>query len=186
MGGIPEQFRKIEPVDIERNVFRLIADDWFLLTAGELDKNFNTMTASWGGLGELWHRKVAFVFVRPQRFTMSFMESNDLFTMSFFGEEYRETLKYCGTNSGENVNKIDQTGLTPFKPIEGTVSFKEAKLVLVCRKLYSQDLDHTRFLDPGIEGLYPEKGYHRLFVGEITEVLKKGKQDTEKEEELDQ
>ena len=100
MGGIPEQFKKIEPVDIERSVFRLIADDWFLLTAEKADENFNTMTASWGGLGELWHKKVAFVFVRPQRFTMSFMESSSLFTMSFFGEEYRETLKYCGTNSG--------------------------------------------------------------------------------------
>ena len=121
MDGIPEQFKNIEPSDIERNVFRLIADDWFLLTAAKTDESFNTMTASWGALGELWHKKVAFAFVRPQRYTMNFMESANLFTMSFFGEEYRETLKYCGTHSGENVDKIDQTGLTPFKPILPTV-----------------------------------------------------------------
>jgi len=116
---------------------------------------------------------------------MSFMDSRDLFTMSFFGEEYRETLKYCGTNSGENVNKIDQTGLTPFEPVDGAVSFMEADLILVCRKVYTQDLDSTRFLDPGIEGLYPEKGYHRLFVGEIVEVLKKGKKEELTQEETD-
>ena len=83
------------------------------------------------------------------------------------------------------MNKIDQTGLTPFKPVEGAIAFKEARLVLVCRKIYTQDMDSTRFLDPGIDGLYPLKGYHRLFVGEITEVLRKGKLETGNEEEVE-
>lgn len=183
MNKIPERFQKIDPEDIQRNVFRLIAEDWFLLTAGDITTSFNTMTASWGGLGELWSRKVAFVFVRPQRFTMRFMEENELFTMSFFGEEYRSALKFCGSHSGENVDKMEQTGLTPFQPATGAVSFKEANLVLTCRKLHSQDLDSSRFIDPGIEDLYPQKGYHRIYVGGIEGVLRKGKGTDDSEEE---
>lgn len=173
MTDVTGGFERITPVDVKRNPFTLIADDWFLLTAGTEENGFNTMTASWGGLGELWNRKVAFVFVRPQRYTMGFMETNELFTMSFFSGEYRETLEFCGSHSGENVDKIAQTGLTPFAPVEGATAFQEANLVMACRKLYSQDLDSARFLDPSIESLYPEKGYHRFYIGEITDVLLK-------------
>jgi flavin reductase (DIM6/NTAB) family NADH-FMN oxidoreductase RutF len=167
------RFEPIRPEDIRRNTFSLIAEDWFLLTAGTVERGYNTMTASWGGLGELWRRKVAFVFVRPQRYTLRFMESNDPFTMSFFPEEHREALNFCGTHSGEHVDKAARSGLTPITPADGATAFEEAGLILVCRKLHSQDLDSTRFIDPEIESLYPEKGYHRMYVGEITGILRK-------------
>ena len=64
-------FREIEPVSIRDNVFGLIAEDWFLLTSGTITGGYNTMTASWGGMGELWNQKVSFVFVRPQSITIS-------------------------------------------------------------------------------------------------------------------
>lgn len=166
-----EGFRQVEPEDIKDNVFELIARDWFLLTAGTSSDGYNTMTASWGGLGELWNQRVSFVFVRPQRHTWKFMEKNGLYTMSFFGEEYREALKYCGSHSGRDVDKEKQTGLTPFQPREGTAAFREARLVLVCRKLYHQDLQPDNFLENLIDELYPEKGYHRMYIGAIEEVL---------------
>jgi len=166
-------FERIRPEDIRRNPFTMIAEDWFLLTAGTEEDGYNTMTASWGGLGELWRRKVAYVFVRPQRYTMRFMESNDLFTMSFFPEGHREALNFCGTNSGKDVDKAARSGLTPITPIAGATAFEEAGLILVCSKMHSQDLDHSRFIDSAIERLYPEKGYHRMYVGGITDVLRK-------------
>ena len=50
----------------------------------------------------------------------------------------------------------------------------DAELVLVCRKLYWQDMDPTHFLDPGIDGKwYPDQDYHRIYIGEIVECLKK-------------
>jgi flavin reductase (DIM6/NTAB) family NADH-FMN oxidoreductase RutF len=165
-----KQFDAIEPVQMNDNVFDLIANGWFLLTAGDND-DFNTMTASWGGLGELWNRKVSFVFVRPQRYTWQFTERNNLYTMSFFDEEHREALNYCGSHSGRDVDKIRQTGLTPFSPKEGATAFLEARMIMVCRKLYHQDLDSDRFLEGWIDGLYPAKGYHRMYVGEIERLL---------------
>jgi len=164
-------FREIKPDEITDNVFSLIAEDWFLLTAGEIDQGYNTMTASWGGLGQLWQKRISLVFVRPQRYTWKFVENNDLFTMSFFGEDYRETLKYCGTHSGENVKKAEITGITPFEPSPASTAFEEARLILVCRKLYYQDIKPEQFLDKTIDELYPEKDYHRMYAGAIEKVL---------------
>ena len=51
--------------------------------------------------------------------------------------------------------------------------FEEADLVLVCKKAYWQDLDPSHFLDPEIEKHYPQKDYHRMYIGEIVEAYKK-------------
>ncbi len=170
---LPDGFVRTDTGDVEESAFRLIDEDWMLVTAGTPDSGLNTMTASWGALGELWSRRVAFAFVRPQRHTYRFMEENGLFTLSFFPEEQRDILKYCGTHSGRDVDKVAETGLRPFVPVEGATGFEQARLVLVCRKLYTQDLDPDRFIDPAIEEMYPEKGYHRMYVGEIVSVLRR-------------
>jgi flavin reductase (DIM6/NTAB) family NADH-FMN oxidoreductase RutF len=111
-----------------------------LVSAGDAAK-WNTMTASWGGVGVLWNRKVAFVFVRPSRYTFSFLERGSRFTLSFLPEEHRDILTKCGGVSGRNADKAALTGLKPFEPNPGLVSFEQARLVLACRKLYAQDLN---------------------------------------------
>ena len=103
---------KIDPKQIDENVIRLIGSQWMLVTAGN-PAHFNTMTASWGGLGFLWNRPVAFVFIRPQRYTFQFAEENSGLTLSFFGEEYRDALKICGSRSGRDTDKVAEAGLTP-------------------------------------------------------------------------
>jgi flavin reductase (DIM6/NTAB) family NADH-FMN oxidoreductase RutF len=103
------------------------------------------------------------------------MEKADHFTLSFFDEEYRDTLNFCGTHSGRDVNKIEKTGLTPIEESEGLVLFDEAKMVIEARKIYFQDLNPENFLDNSIEDNYPEKDYHRMYLGEIIRILKKKK-----------
>lgn len=147
---------------------KMIAEDFALLTSGT-SENFNTMTVSWGGVGELWGRDVAFVFVRPQRYTYSFMEQNDIFTLTFFGGEYKEELALCGKLSGRDTDKIKETGLTPATVGEG-VTFAEAKTVLLCRKIAVSDMKPESFLDPTILQYYHEDDYHRIYVGEILKV----------------
>jgi flavin reductase (DIM6/NTAB) family NADH-FMN oxidoreductase RutF len=166
------ELTRIEPYQITDNVFKLIADDWMLITAGTKE-SFNTMTASWGALGELWNREVCFVFVRPTRYTYEFMEKSEYFTLSFFAEEHREALNFCGNNSGRDVDKIAATKLTPLEGTTGVIYFAEARLVMECRKIYSQDLDPQRFLETRINKLYPLKDYHRLYVGEILGSLRR-------------
>jgi flavin reductase (DIM6/NTAB) family NADH-FMN oxidoreductase RutF len=160
----------IDPRAVERNVFKLIADDWMLVTAGDLS-SFNTMTASWGTMGELWNKKVCFCFVRPTRFTYEFLERAQNFTLSFFEEAHRSVLEYCGTVSGRDADKMKHTGLHPVALPAGAVYFSEARLVFECRKIYTHDLDPARFLSPEIAEEYPLKDYHRMYVGEVLTCL---------------
>jgi len=165
-------FRNIEPKDIPDNVFQLISQDWFLIAAGDKTK-CNMMTASWGGLGELWNKKVCYIFVRPERYTREFIENNSHFTLNFFEEEQREALTFCGTNSGRDIDKIEKCELTPIETANKTIYFKESRLVIECKKIYSQDIDPKNFLSDDIHEMYPKKDYHRMYIGEIVNVLDK-------------
>ncbi|MDR2760187.1 MAG: flavin reductase family protein [Spirochaetaceae bacterium] len=151
-----------------------IGDGWMLITAGNLKEgkdNWNTMTASWGGLGVLWGRNVAFMFIRPVRYTFDFANTASLFSLSFFNTTHRKALEFCGSRTGRDTDKAAGTGLTPLVFEEGKaaggIGFKEASEVIVCRKLYTHDFDPAVFLDPAIETNYPEKDYHRMFIGEV-------------------
>lgn len=174
---IPTDWRKLE-----KTAFSLFAEDWTLITAGLAGTaagpgGWNTMTASWGGFGQLWNRDVAFIFVRPSRYTFEFVEKNPGFSLSFFGEEKAEALKICGSISGRESDKAKAAGITPMVLGAGEkrwTSFEEARLVLACTKIYAQDLDPAAFLDSGIAGHYPEADYHRLYIGEIEAAWKRG------------
>jgi flavin reductase (DIM6/NTAB) family NADH-FMN oxidoreductase RutF len=164
------QFKVTNPEKITDNPFKLIGSDWMLITAGS-PQAFNTMTASWGGMGIIWNKKVCFCVVRPTRHTRLFTERSGYFTLSFFEERYRDVLNYCGSHSGRDVDKIKETGLTPVFG-DNTVYFAEARLVFECKKVYYQDIDPGNFLDPAIDQRnYPLKDYHRLYVGEIVSCL---------------
>jgi len=163
-------FKQIAPEELNESAFRLIGKDWMLITAGAID-SFNTMTASWGGLGVIWNKPVAYCVIRPQRHTRKFMDSGDRFTLCFFDEKYRKALEYCGSHSGRNVDKVKATGLTPVKSGSGAVYFAEARIVLDCRKIYVQDIDPAGFVDPSIADNYPGKDYHRLYIGEVTKCM---------------
>lgn len=164
-------FNEIKPAEIRDNIFDLIGRQWMLITAGN-EKSFNTMTASWGGAGVLWGKPVAFSFVRPQRYTYEFLEKSDRYTLSFYDERYRDALNFCGSHSGRSCDKVKEAGLTPVID-NGAVYFDEAKLVLICRKLYIQDITPECFIDKNIAATYKGVDYHRVYVGEIEKVLAK-------------
>ena len=158
--------KKIDIKDLQGNAVSMFDDKWCLITAGTKE-NYNTMTASWGAMGELWNKDVCFVFIRPQRYTLEFTEREDYFTLSFFGDEYKKALAFCGRNSGRDCDKAKETGLTPME-IDGSMSFEESETVIVCKKLFYQDIDPEGFVDKTVDGVcYPEKDYHRMYVGEV-------------------
>lgn len=157
------------------NPMTLFSDEWLLITAGTKERGFNTMTACWGQTGAIWgHGKglpTATVFVRPQRYTKEFIDREDYFTLSFFPKAYKKALAYLGTHSGRSEDKVAKTGLTPEFGNESTW-FSEAKLVLVCRKIYHTPLLKDGFVDKNIMmDNYPERDFHEMYVGEITKVL---------------
>ncbi len=165
------EFKEITAREISENPFKLIGSDWALVTAGS-SRGFNTMTVSWGGAGIMWNKPVAFTFIRPQRYTFEFTEKNDYFTMSFFDESFRGALNLCGTKSGRDVDKVKESGLTPAFTEEGALYFEEAKLVLVCKKLYAQNLNEESIVEPSVKSFY-NGDYHKMYVSEIVKVFTK-------------
>ena len=160
--------REISIKELTLNPFELIGEEWALITAGNQD-GFNTMTISWGGMGVLWGKNVVFTFVRPQRYTLLFMQKNDYFTMSFYPKQFKSSLLLCGTKSGRDINKAEKAGLTPVFA-DQTVYFEQAELVFVCKKLAMAPMDPSGFIDNDIEQNYKDKDYHQMFAAEIVKV----------------
>lgn len=104
-----KNFKEIKVGEINENTFEMIGKKWMLVTAEKKSGEVNTMTASWGGLGVLWRKNVAFIFIRPQRFTKGFVDEAEKFSLTFFDESYRKQLSYLGTASGKDENKIEKS-----------------------------------------------------------------------------
>ena len=142
-----------------------------LITAKKPDGSFNTMTASWGGVGVLWNKNVCFIFIRPQRYTYEFTEESDEFTLSFYPEEKRGALTLCGRKSGRDCDKVAEAGLVPCE-LDNTIYFEGAKLVLKVKKLYKSKLDKSEFIDDKIlSACYPAEDYHYVYICEIEKVI---------------
>ena len=166
------EFREVSPREID-SIFDTIGKGWFLLSAGDGERN-NTMTVSWATVGILWNKPVAICYVRPQRYTYGILEQTDRLTLTSMPEEYRDALTLCGRTSGRDGDKFAAAGLTCAMTEDGTPYPDEGKTVLVCKKLYADDLKENCFLDPAVaEQFYPQKDYHRFYVCEIEKVLVK-------------
>ena len=164
-------FKEIAANQLNTNVFDDIGNKWMLLSAAKNDGTINTMTASWGAMGVLWNKNVFFCFVRPQRYTHEFTEESEYISLSFFGEEYRDMLKFCGSKSGRDYDKFKETGITPFNR-EGRVGFEEAQRIVYGKKLYCGKIDPQCFICPDIQKHYKDD-YHTVYICEIEKIEEK-------------
>lgn len=161
-------FRDLCLRDFKENVIEIISKEYMLITAGNKD-GYNMMTASWGFMGEMWGEDSVAVVIRPERYTMDFIESNDYFTLTFFGDN-KDIHKVCGSKSGRNVDKTALTGLSPVAN-DNYVYFKEARLVLIIKKKYVQPMDKKFLTDETIdEKWYKNGGWHNLIIGSIERI----------------
>ena len=165
-----DAYKEIPVYEME-NAQKLIDRDWMLITASDGEKT-NAMTASWAGLGELWHEHVAFIFIRPQRYTFEFTEKTDMISLAFFDEEYRNALTLCGRKSGRDSDKLTEAGLTVGK-IAGVPIIEEARMIVIGRKLYADFIKEECFTDRSMLKYYETKDYHRVYVLAIEKVLVK-------------
>lgn len=165
--------KKISVSELKDNMFDAIGKEWMLVTAGTPEK-FNMMTASWGGTGILWGKPVAFIFIRPERYTYEFIEKGDTLTLSFLGEAHRDIHKICGSQSGRDIDKVAVSGLKPYVTENGNIAYEQARLILECKKLYADFIDADNFVDKLlISRWYGEGhgGFHKMYILEIQNVL---------------
>lgn len=165
--------KKIEIQDFNENVFKLIGDDWLLINTYNEEK-VNSMTASWGGMGVLWNKEVAYIFIRPQRYTQELLPNNEYFSLSVMGEEYRDVLNYLGSVSGRDENKLEKANLAVTKDENGAPIIEEARLNIMVRKLFCQQMTEDAFADKDLVDInYPNKDFHFVYVLEILKIIEK-------------
>lgn len=166
------EFRVIAPNEMDP-IFDRIKKGWFLLSASD-GENTNTMTVSWATVGELWNKPVAICYVRPQRYTFGILEKTDRLTLTALPEDYRAAMNFCGRTSGRDCDKFKEAGLTCTFTEEGAPYAAEGETVLVCKKLYADDIRESAFVDTSlIEKVYAQGDFHRFYVCEIERVLVK-------------
>jgi len=174
------EFKKVEINDYCTNVFTDFRQKWALCTAGTLEDH-NTLTIGWGSLGVLWRKNVCTVYVRGSRHTNNYLLNNDYFTVSFFDEKHKEALKMYGTVSGRDKDKDQLSGFKPVS-IDNGISYEEANLIIVCKKIYQDDFKPELFLSEDVTNFYDQSGidpskrdntYHYYYIGEIICIYKK-------------
>ena len=165
--------------------FAMFENRWALVTAGTLD-DFNTCTVSWGSMGNIWGPNggdisTVTVYIHPARYTQEFMAKYDTFTVSFFPESYRKALGYLGSHSGRDENKVANSGLTPVAAGDG-VTFIEAELTFVCKKLYEHQFDEAYLAEKVKDyyasnpAVYTQAGHdrwepHYMYIGEVVDAI---------------
>ena len=155
--------------DLTMDAFDEFHRRWALVTAGS-PEDHNSMTVSWGGIGSLWGKSVATVYIRPNRHTYGYFEANEYFTVSFYPEEYKNALHVMGSKSGRDCDKDAEAGLTAV-PCGETITYKEARRALLCRKLFAQDMLAENFTPEVIRKFYGTEPAHKMYIGEILEII---------------
>lgn len=169
-------------------IFELFRNQWALVTAGTVE-DFNSCTVSWGSMGTLWTRPdskdgaVVTVYIHPGRYTLDYLKANDTFTVSFYPETCKKALSYMGSHSGREGKKHLEAGLTP-EPIGNSVTFREAEMTFVCRKIYQHqfarediaaDVQEYYRSNPSVYPVNAQGEWepHWVLVGEVREVREK-------------
>ena len=159
------------PIEVaELNPFTKLSKEWALVSVGNKSK-YNTMTVSWGGMGVVWGKNVVYIFIRDSRYTKEFLDSGDLFSISFLDEEFRSALNYCGAQSGREGNKFAGASLTP--AFRHSIPYPdEANYVILCKKLAAVPITEENFTDSSImKKWYTDGDMHTMYVGEIIEMM---------------
>ncbi len=165
-------FKTISPEELQKNPFHLIGKEWMLIAASKGNKT-NAMTASWGGVGIMWNKPVAYIAIRQTRYTKEFVDASDKLSLNFFGEKFRKELAYFGKVSGRDEDKIAKTGMK-VSVNDGAPVFDDAETVFVCRKLFAQRYDENSFVDKSLlDTYYGKESQHTFYIVEIEKVLVK-------------
>ena len=127
-----------------------------LLTTKSGDE-VDTMVIGWGHLGTIWGKPVFVAYVRTSRRTHDLLEATGEFTVNVPENGLRpEVFKLAGTQSGRNVNKVEELNL---ELVEGeqvsAPAIAECPLTLECKVIYKQLLDADAIPSELMRRFYP-------------------------------
>lgn len=163
----------IDPFEYAKEILSAVRTG--VTITAKADDIVNPMSISWGTMGVEWNKPIFVTFVRGCRFTEGLLEKNPEFTVNIpIGSTNKNIIKLCGTQSGRDIDKVSQLGLTLEQPDKISVpGFKEFPLTLECRVVYKQQQHPDYVMDDHIFTHYDDPctdihaDYHTAFYGEI-------------------
>jgi flavin reductase (DIM6/NTAB) family NADH-FMN oxidoreductase RutF len=139
-----------------------------LLGSYDSQKNANLMTIGWGTLGSVWGVPAWMVFVRPSRYTFNGIEHSGCFTINVPTEEWSLACAVCGSQSGRDVDKFEETGFTPGRASSVLAPVaEECPIIYECRVIHASDVLPNKLSDEILSGSYRDGDFHRAYVGKI-------------------
>ena len=116
-------------------------------------KKDNIITLAWVGT-VCSDPPMVSISIRPSRYSHDIISSSKEFVINIPDEEMVEYCDFCGTNSGKNIDKFDELGLTKEKgSIVNSPIIKECPINIECR----------------VKEIIP-LGTHDMFIGEVVNV----------------
>lgn len=169
-------YKPIAATEIPDNVFKLVGQDYTVITAGT-ETEYNSMTASYGGWGQLFESPVTWCFLNASRYTLEFIKKEQTYTMSYFPEQFKEQVLFFGSKTGRESDKMKENKLTVVKTPGGNIAYKESRLIIECKLIQITETNPKDFYSEKGKA-FVEKGmkdgngkeYHKLVFGEITNV----------------
>jgi flavin reductase (DIM6/NTAB) family NADH-FMN oxidoreductase RutF len=157
--------KQVDYMSVADQVMNQIRKGAFL-TVKSGDK-LNTMTIGWATIGIVWQKPIFMVAVRNSRHTFAIIENADDFSVSVPLKNMSDQIRFCGTKSGRDMDKIKECKLnikdsqTIFSPI-----IDVSGIHFECKIVFKTAMN-PKFLADEYAKLYPEKDYHTLYFGEI-------------------
>lgn len=165
-------FSKISYTERMSEAITALANDGAFLTVSA-NGTTNTMTIGWGTIGYIWGKPIMMVMVRPSRHTFGLLEQADEFTVSIPLSGLKEELKFCGSKSGREIDKISvcnlptSAGQTVSAPV-----IADCDLHYECKVVFKSEMDPA-CLTESYRKWYAKGDYHTLYFGEITACYQK-------------
>ena len=160
----------------EIDINKIISIDLFAkygtIALAKNEKEINGLTIGWGALGILWSLPICTVYVNEARYSKHIFDTARFYSVNLFDKDFNEQVKYYGTVSGRDEDKI-KNGNLEVEYIDDVPYFKDAKYVIICEKVGQCPFDiESIYLDNIVEW-YKKDGVHSSYFGKIIKVLEK-------------
>ncbi len=146
--------KKIDPADYAETIIKAIPKG--VLVTTKADK-VNSMVIGWGTYGVEWGKPIFAIYIREGRFTREQLDQNPQFTVNIpLGKPDAAINKICGLQSGRNIDKVKEAGLTLIPGENVNVpGIKEYPLTLECKVVFRQRQEIS-LIDEKFHHMYPD------------------------------
>ena len=160
--------KQIDALACSQEIAQALKKGVFLTT--KHGEKVNSMVIGWGHIGRIWEKPVFVAYVRDCRYTREMLDANPEFTVNVPINGYdKRAFAVCGTESGRDMDKIREAGLTLVEPeVISVPAIREYPLTLECRVIYREEQDAARLPEDIRRKFYSvETAEHISYYGEI-------------------